>query len=135
MKKERISVNGVGGCSLLTVFGVLCLTVLALLSYSSALAEKRLSDAAAEAVKACYLAELEGETVRSRLNNGESVPGIQQQENSVMYTVPISDHQYLEVKLVKTEFGWQVKRWQNKVKQREIAGVIPVYTGDQGGGS
>ena len=130
MKKERISMNAIGGCSLLTVFAVLCLTVLALLNYSSALAEKRLSDAAAQAVKEYYFADLEAEIVRSRLNNGETVSGIEITNNSVMYTVSFSGDQFLEAEMVKTGEKWQVKRWQTMAKQQKITEELPVFTGE-----
>ena len=130
MKKERMSAVPVGACSLLTVLAVLCLTVLALLDYSSALADKRLSDAAAEAVKACYLADLDGEIVLSRLNNGETVEGIQPHDNSIRYSVPVSGDRYLEAELVYTGDSWQVKRWKTVVKSREVTERIPVFTGE-----
>jgi len=42
-KRRRFSVPAVGGSALLTMFAVLCLTVFALLSLSTALSRARLS--------------------------------------------------------------------------------------------
>ena len=55
-KKQRLSVPVVGGSSLLVIFAVLCMTVFALLSLSTVLADGRLNQASVEAVSAYYTA-------------------------------------------------------------------------------
>ena len=75
-KHEMLSLPPIGGSALLVSFAVLCLTVLALLSLSTVLAERRLSDAAAEAAVAYYEADLQAETVFAKLRAGETVPEV-----------------------------------------------------------
>ena len=55
----------VGGSSLLVIFAVLCLTVFALLTLSTAAADSRLSQDAADAVEAYYQADSQAEAGRT----------------------------------------------------------------------
>lgn len=128
-RKERISPPAIGGSSLLTIFAVLCLTVFALLSLSTVQAEKRLSDAAAEAVTAYYEADLEAERIFAKLRAGEKVPGVRQQDGRVMYTCPVSESQTLVVELEKTEDTWTILRWQAVAQPGEIHETLPVWDG------
>ena len=61
----------VGGSSLLVIFAVLCLTVFALLTLSTAAADSRLSQDAAAAVEAYYQADSQAEALWARLRAGE----------------------------------------------------------------
>ena len=99
MRKERISAPAVGGSSLLVIFAVLCLTVFALLSLSTVQAEKRMADAAAEAVADYYAADLQAQEVFARLRTGETVGGVLVDGNRYHYSCSISKHQVLEVTL------------------------------------
>ena len=63
MNKRKIRPPIVGGSSLLVIFAVLCLTVFALLGFSTVQADMRLSDESAEAVSEYYEAELQAETI------------------------------------------------------------------------
>lgn len=65
-----------GGSSLLVIFSVLCLTVFALLALSTAQADGRLGEAAAEAVKDYYRADTEAQTVLAKLRSGEVPEGV-----------------------------------------------------------
>ena len=69
-KQEHFSPAAVGGSSLLVIFAVLCLTVFALLSLSSVQAERRLADAATQAVVDYHEADLRAEEILARLNGG-----------------------------------------------------------------
>ena len=62
MKKgQKMNLPAVGGSSLLVIFAVLCMTVFAVLSLSTVLAEQRLSETAAESVAAYYRADLQAD--------------------------------------------------------------------------
>ena len=83
MKKNRgPAVPAIGGSSLLVIFSVLCLTIFSLLSFSTALAEKRTADASAQAVTNYYEADLAAERIFARLRAGEQVGNVQVKENS-----------------------------------------------------
>lgn len=111
-RTERFSSPAVGGSSLLTIFAVLCLSVFALLSLSTAQAEKRMANASARAVSAYYEADTQAEEIFAKLRSGESVPGVGQTEDIYTYSCPISENQTLMVELEHTDSCWQIRRWQ-----------------------
>lgn len=128
-KAERLSPAAVGGSSLLVIFAVVCLTVLALLSLSTALAEKRMAEGAHRAVIAWYEADLEAERIFARLRNGECVPGVVEEAGLCRYSCPVSDYQQLEVELQKTAEGWTVLRWQAVAYPEAVNETLPVWNG------
>ena len=109
MDHER-TFPAVGGCSLLVIFAVLCLTVLALLGLATVQAEDRLSDASMEAVQAYYDADCRAEELLARLRAGETPAEVRLRGNTYYYECPISDTQTLEVEV--TAGTWTVLRWQ-----------------------
>ena len=115
MKKgQKMNLPAVGGSSLLVIFAVLCMTVFAVLSLSTVLAEQRLSETAAESVAAYYRADLQAEEIFARLRSGEQVPGVQILEDRYEYSCIISETQSLHVTLRRTDNGWSVLRWQTE---------------------
>ena len=107
----------VGGSSLLVIFAVLCLTVFALLTLSTAAADSRLSQDAADAVEAYYQADSQAEALWARLRDGEQpekVSEITEETGSTVYkyTVPISQEQELQVCLRLKDGTWTVVQWQ-----------------------
>lgn len=107
----------VGGSSLLVIFAVLCLTVFALLTLSTAAADGRLSQEAAEAVEVYYQADSQAEALWARLRAGErpeEVTETAEDAGSTLYeyTVPISQGQELRVSLRLEEGSWTVVQWQ-----------------------
>lgn len=107
----------VGGSSLLVIFAVLCLTVFALLTLSTAAADSRLSQDAADAVEAYYRADSQAEALWARLRAGErpeEVTETAEDAGSTLYkyTVPISQGQVLRVSLRLEEGSWTVEQWQ-----------------------
>ena len=129
MKKERMAVPAIGGSSLLVIFAVLCLTVFALLAFSTVQAEKRLSDAAAAAVTDYYEAELQAQEIFARLRAGETVDGVCKDGNQFSYQCAISAHQMLEVMLEKEEDTWRICRWQVQANPEPISQTLPVWDG------
>lgn len=129
-QKNSISIPAVGAGSLLAIFAVLCLTVFALMSLTTVQAEKRLADVSNHAVKAYYAADLQAEALFARLRAGEQPETISIQENQYTYQCAISDNQYLDVTLEKTDAGWRILRWQ--ATARESTGktdALPVWQG------
>lgn len=109
MHNER-TFPAVGGCSLLVIFAVLCLTVFALLGLATVQAEDRLSDASMEAVRAYYDADCRAEEILARLRAGEAPAEVCLRGDTYYYACPISDTQTLEVEV--TAGTWTVVRWQ-----------------------
>ena len=112
-QERRESSPIIGGSSLLVIFAVLCLTVFALLSLSTAQAEKRLSDASAQAVAGYYDADSAAEAILAQLRAGETPEGVTALGGGrYQYACPISDRQTLEVEVQVQGGAYQVLRWQ-----------------------
>ena len=132
MKKRNAGIpTSVGGCSLLVIFGVLCLTVLALLSLSTALAEKREAEASARAVHAWYDADLQAQQIYASIRNGEVVPGVAVEGQTYRFCVPISLHQFLAAEVEKRSDGWVVLSWKAVASPEEIDGTLRIWQGSQ----
>ncbi len=100
----------VGGSSLLVIFAVLCLTVFALLGFSTVQADKRLADISVQAVADFYEADSQAEEIFARLRQGEVPQGVNKNGNIYSYNCPLSQTQTLMVEI--EEGTWQVLRWQ-----------------------
>lgn len=131
MKQEtRFSPPAVGGSSLLVIFAVLALSVFALLSLSTAQAEKRMADASVEAVTAYYEADLQAEEIFARLRDGEEPPQVQLSGGVYRYTCPISESQRLEVALNCTDGIWEILRWQAAAQAEPVTEeTLPIWDG------
>lgn len=115
-EKRRFSPPAVGGSSLLVIFAVLCLTVFAMLSLSTVLADERLRSSSADAVTEYYAADFEAENILSTLRSGEIPENVELTEDLVAkYSCPISNTQSLFVE-VKFYGGigdnYKILRWQ-----------------------
>ena len=75
-ERQRMWAPAIGGCSLLVIFGVLCLVILALVSLNTVLAEQRLSETSARAASDWYAADLEAQKIFASLRAGEPVSGM-----------------------------------------------------------
>lgn len=124
-----VPVPAVGGSSLLVIFGVLCLTVLALLSLNTALAEKRISESYAQGTREWYAADLQAQEVYARLRAGETVPGVSCTGDQYQYSLPVSRHRKLQVILRKNSGGWEVISWQTVAYPESGDSTLPVYQG------
>ena len=102
----------VGGITLLTVFAVLCLAVMSMLSLSAVRSDAELSRRSAEAVTAWYAADTRAEEILARLRGGENPEQVQREGDVCRYACPISATQRLEVEVRITEDTYTVLRWQ-----------------------
>ena len=113
MENKRISAPVmVGGSSLLVIFAVLCLTVFALLSISTARANRTLSDRTVQAVEGYYAADCRAEEILARLRGGEAVDGVERRGNVYSYICPISESQLLCVQVRLEGAEYTILRWQ-----------------------
>ena len=111
-KPRRFAPPAVGGSALLVIFGVLCLTVFALLALSTVQADGRLSGQSARAVQAYYAADCSAEIIYARLRAGELPEGVIRSGDRYSYACPVSDTQRLCVQVCREESGWRVLAWQ-----------------------
>ena len=129
--KQRMdqSMPTIGGTSLLVIFGVLCLVVFSLLSLNTVLAEQRISEAYARQTEQWYAADLQAQEIFARLRNGETVPGVEKEENGYRYVVPVSAYQTLQVTLRETEGRWEICSWRAIAHPEEEDKTLPVWSG------
>ena len=128
-KQRKFQAPMVGGSSLLVIFAVLCLTVFALLSLNTVLAEQRLSQTYGEQVEQWYAADLHAQEIFARLRAGETVPGVTCAEDLYSYSVPVSGHQTLEVTLRHKDGSWKVISWQSVAVPETGDSTLPVWQG------
>lgn len=129
MKKQNQTAPLLGGSSLLTIFAVLCLTVLAMLSITAVTARQRLSERALASVTAYYAADAQAETVFARLRSGERPEGVEQEGDHYRYQCPITENRSLFVELRKEGTAWQVLRWQEVAQPLALDDSMPVWKG------
>ena len=128
--KKRNGQPVIGGSGLLVIFGVLCLTVFALLSLHTVLAEQRLSRASAQAVTDWYAADMQAQEIFARLRSGELPPEVRARDGIYYYEVRVSDTQTLEAAVTEREEGWQVLSWQTVAHPPEGELTLPVWPGE-----
>ena len=131
MRKEKsMPLPIFGSSSLLVIFAVLCLTVFALLSLSTARAYGRLSDASAAAVSDYYAADCRAEELFARLRSGELPEEVKKINDVYAYSCPISPSQTLEVELRQQDGIWTVLRWQAVAETEAAEVTLPVWDGE-----
>lgn len=132
--KERkdFAAPNIGGSSLLVIFAVLCLTLFSLLSLSTVLAERRLSDAYGQAAARWYAADLEAQKIYAQLRSGEAVEDVEQIDGQYVYSVTVSEHQTLRVTLENRNGSWEVISWQTLAHMEETDNALPVWRGQEG---
>ena len=108
--QEKLSVPATGGASLLVIFAVLCLTVFALLGFSTVQADKRLADVSIQAVSDYYAADCAAEETLAKLRAGQLPEGVTLTGDVYAYSCPISPTQALQVEVRSGD--WEVLRWQ-----------------------
>ena len=130
-KRQQLSLPAIGGSSLLVIFAVLCLVVFSLLSLNTVLAEKRISEASAQAAVDWYAADLKAQEVFARLRAGEPVPGVIRTGDKDTYSVPISEHQTLLVTLKEENGCWEILSWQTVAHPEDEETALPVWQGPE----
>jgi len=110
---------------------VLCLTVFALLSLSSVQADRRLADAATQSVVDYYEADIRAEEIFARLRSGEQIEGLEEQDGTYEFEVPISGRQSLSVALQRQGDAWTVLRWQAVTTEETPDESLNVWKGTE----
>ena len=101
----------VGGSSLLVIFAVLCLTVFALLGFSTVQADQRLEQSSVQAVEDYYAADTRAEEILAQLRSGKAPEGVSLQDGIYSYRCKISDTQALQVEVRAAD--WKVLCWKS----------------------
>ena len=131
-REQRFSPPTLGGSSLLVIFAVLCLTVFALLGLSTVQADRRLSEASANAVSAYYQADAQAESTLALLRSGQTPDGISVHGDIYSFVCPISETQELQVEVRCSGSQWEVLRWMavSTAKWEENDDSINVWDGE-----
>lgn len=124
-KRSSFSPPALGGTSLLVIFAVLALTIFALLSLSTVRADRRLSEASAQAVQDYYAADCRAQAYLAWLRTGEGAPDMEgisantavidhagHSEMIHSYALPISGTQELQVEVRVDGTDYEILRWQ-----------------------
>ncbi len=109
-KSFRFPVTGVS--SLLIIFSVLCMTVFAMLSVSTANADDRLSQKAAQSVTDYYAADSQAEKIIAALRSGSVPEGVTADGDTYTFTCPASDSLELQVSVIISGSDYEIVRWQ-----------------------
>jgi len=121
MRKTARHGFGAGITSVVMLFAVLCLTLLAVLSLTTANQEWELANRSADAVTAYYAADSRASAVCDAVQTADVRDGDVVQDVTVSvsadgselsYSVPIDEKQALQVRLARSGGGWRVAAWQ-----------------------
>ena len=111
-KKNASPIPMTGGSFILVIFAVLCMTVFALLSLNTALADKRLKDASLRGTEAYYAADCRAEEIFADIRLGKIPEEVKGENGVYSYSCYVSETQWLEVEIAKEEEGFRVLKWQ-----------------------
>lgn len=130
-REKKLALPAVGACSLLVIFTVLCLTVLALLSIASVQADERLSATVEEGVQAYYRADADAERILARLRSGELPEDVCREGAVYSYSCAISEDRCLAVQVAVEGETYEILRWQAiSTTQWQVSEDLPVWDGD-----
>lgn len=115
----------VGSSSLLVSLALVCLTVFALLSLSTARNRRALTEASVESLYAYYAADTWAQTEFARLRLEEN------RQTRYTYQTPISEHLTLVVELERRGDRWVVLRWQSVPTPPAPGEELDVWDGQQ----
>ncbi|MCM1221809.1 MAG: hypothetical protein NC548_45795 [Lachnospiraceae bacterium] len=103
--------RNIGFASLLTVLAVLCISIFAILTFTTAKMDERLSKISATSVGDYYNAEYEAQQIIANIRNGN----IEKSENDeYTFTCEISDNRKLEVTAEIKGNDYRIIAWTEK---------------------
>ena len=116
MERRKITFTTVGGSSILTIFAVLCFIIFALLSLSTAKANRTLTDKSVEAVTKYYQADTKAEEILAQIRDGELPDGVTKSGDVYSYVCPLDENQQLnvEVEVKDKNKEYKILRWQKE---------------------
>jgi hypothetical protein len=115
---------GIGSASIVLVFAVLCLTVFAIISYTSAIADKALVNVEAKLVQGYYEADLMAELILVELLEADFIPDTVHDVDiiygwdwdlgidTLSFTYPITDEMDLHVVLAMYDETMDIITWR-----------------------
>ena len=124
-----------GAVSLVMIFCVLCLVVFTVLTLSTAVRERQLSELTAERAQSFYEADEQAVSTVAALRRGEISPEVQitQEDGAALaeFSIPAGGDQSLEVAVRLTDTDCEILRWQTVYTGSwEIDNTIEVWDGN-----
>lgn len=130
-KKSRFALPTLGGSTLLVIFAVLCLLTFALLTLSTSLSNRRLSEASLSTTAAYYEADCAAEEIIAALRNGEIPEGIVKTGNTYSFACPITEKQSLSVVVEERGETWYITQYETvTVDNAAYDETITVWDGE-----
>lgn len=108
MKKDYTPEQRFLGKTVMTSFALLCLVLVSMLVLPRIAADRN----AGRAVNAYYQADLEAEKIYAKLQAGETIEGVREEDGIYSYTCPISETSRLEVEVQERDGKWTILRWE-----------------------
>ena len=125
-----------GAVSLVMIFCVLCLVVFTVLTLSTAVRERHLSELTAERAGAYYQADAKAVETVAALRRGEVSPQVRvtpEEDGATLaeFSIPAGGDQSLEVAVRLTDTEYEILRWQTVYTGSwEIDDTIEVWDGN-----
>ena len=130
-KKARLALPTLGGSTLLVIFAVLCLLTFSLLTLSTALSNRRLSEASLSATTAYYQADCMAEETIAALRAGEMPTHVTRSGSTCSFSCPITEKQSLFVVLEEQGESWYITEYKTvTADDAEYDGTITVWDGE-----
>ena len=140
---------GTGYLSIMMIFVVLCLTMLAALSYSTAQNERKYSEKSGDYTKAYYAADLEAKRVLAAVDAAASeysdytdfmflaeldeMDGVDyapfQGGLEISWTTPINNRQSIRAVVRYSAGGYEITEWRTVYADRETSAPLNVWSG------
>ncbi|MCR5690671.1 MAG: hypothetical protein K6G62_00430 [Eubacterium sp.] len=109
---KKMSFTTVGGSSILTIFAILMLVVFALLSLSTAKADRNLTDKTLEANENYYRADARAQEILSQIRGGQVPEGVVKSGETYTYSCPVDAKQELQVEVWVKDGDYKIKKWK-----------------------
>ena len=119
--KKTDGALGVGVMTIFTVLLVLCLSVLAMLAFTSAQAEQRLAKVNAENVSAYYAADIKAHRLYEAFVESDA-DGLQE-------TIPVSGRQSLQLWLERENGQVQIRAWNTITEESPDDSYLELWDG------
>lgn len=126
MKRTPIKL---GPLALLLAVISICLTTLAMLNYSTASADRRLSEKFAETVSTRYELETAGQELLASLNGSESLSDWEQDSEGRCWTVMEQDGFLLRIGLAADGDDWRIINWTQEKEWDHDEHIANLWTG------
>lgn len=114
MKKRKMSFTSVGGSSILTIFAVLCFIIFALLSLSTAKANRVLAQKSVDAINRYYQADTQAEEILAQIRQGQVPEGVEKDGNRYAYSCPVDDNQQLTIEVEYRDNEVRILKWRKE---------------------